>query len=365
MRTLGSLDHGRQNNFDVIRFTAATMVIFAHSFALLKQIDPLGRLTGFIDCGALAVDIFFVISGYLITKSLMRRPLIEYVQARMLRLFPGWAVAVLFCALIVGPVASLLPLHTYLSNSGVQTFLFNEVNNIISSHYVDPMLPGVFKSNPYPHVNGALWTLYWEVWCYIRFFFIGLIGFLFHKMIPIDRFIRATISVLFVYYFIRIALFEGNGFESFDSLRFISNFLTGAIAYVYRDKIRLYPALAVGLLIACVFAYHHAVFLPLFRLALGYTILVVAFHPLVRLNNFGKYGDFSYGIYIYAFPIQQVIISHHPGITPMQLCLSAFAVTLPVAVLSWRLIEKPALGLKEKLIFARNRLTSQSLPQHQ
>src|SRR5579884_2478670 len=105
MYTIGSLDRGRQNNFDYIRFTAAVMVIFAHSYSLLKQTDPLGRLTGFIDCGALAVDIFFVISGYLITKSLMRRPLIEYVQARVLRLLPGWAVAVFFCAFIVGPVA--------------------------------------------------------------------------------------------------------------------------------------------------------------------------------------------------------------------------------------------------------------------
>ena len=170
-------DSGRDNNFNLLRFVAATLVIWSHSYALLPNglpSDPSVRVLGFGFAG-IAVNAFFAISGFLIVRSyIQHNNLGIYLQARALRIMPGLVVAVLFCALVVGPLFTSLPLNDYFGNSGVGRFI---TSNIVM-YQRTANLPGVFSENVSAGVNGSLWTLSYEVSMYLAVAILGVLGLL-------------------------------------------------------------------------------------------------------------------------------------------------------------------------------------------
>lgn len=306
MNNLQQLDSGRNNNFDLIRFIAASMVIFSHSYWLTgnEAIEPLGKLCGIVNFGSLGVKVFFAISGYLITKSLMRQPtLTGFVWARVLRIFPGLFAASVFCAFIIGPICTVLPIGQYLTNSA----LFSFVWRLTTLHSYPNTLPGVFISNPIPNnINSPVWTLPGELMMYICVLFLGAV------LLIVKKGVKSLITVvplaLVVLAFVwSVDWLYGNNWYivSWGILFFL-----GMACYFFRSKIVLKVPVFIIMCIAFLLLFHFR-----FRfietaldVVLMYGILVFSYHPKLQVKNFHKIGDLSYGLYIYALPIQQLVV---------------------------------------------------------
>ena len=330
--------HGRDNNFNLVRFIAATSVILFHSYALLGQRDPLYvAARGAVDMGYLGVMIFFVVSGFLVTKSFERqRSVRAFVAARVLRIYPGLAIAALF-TVAVGALCTTVPWYAYFRDS--QTLEYLAVT--ISGWDLRDRLPGVFVNNPYPGaVNGSLWTLPIELKFYVGCLAAGVAGLLRGPW----RFNLAFAAAL--------AIFGSHPdwFPVHPEMavvrQFALAFSLGAFAWVNRRWLPASPALAAACL-AVLFVNplqlgRGIYFLPL----VAYVLLVFALHPALRLSTFNKLGDYSYGLYIYSFPIQQFVIARWAQVSSSSVFWAAFPATLVFAVASWHLLERRILALK-------------------
>ncbi len=228
MKTIGYFCNSRNNNYDFLRFLAAVMVIFSHSFALSYgngekewcSLITREQLT----FGRIAVIVFFIISGFLIAQSFERsRSLIKYAKARVLRIMPALA-GVIFFTVFIGLITTTLPLPEYLTNKDMYKYLKN-ISVILSTD----KLPGVFDGNIYPSaVNGSLWTLKFEVMCYV---IIGILGGLKILKKPVLLILFALTYMVFVTNSWGI-LFSSDMYRlSYLSLFFFA----GTLFYLFRD----------------------------------------------------------------------------------------------------------------------------------
>jgi peptidoglycan/LPS O-acetylase OafA/YrhL len=319
----------RSNNFDSLRFLAAVGVVISHSVPLTY--GPHWPLTpsAFFDIvgalGGIAVQIFFIISGYLITASYLntKNPR-RFIRARFLRLVPALLAVLWLLAFGLGPFLTTLPLRDYFHSLLPYRAAFG-----LSDH-----LPGVFTHNPFSSgIDGSLWTLRYEALCYLAVLLLGLAG----------QLRRLPITGLFV-----ILLAARLYFGNIPALDLGTIFAAGAVIYVWQ------PKLTAGFAVPCAMLWLLSMQFGFSTLAsdtiFAYLVIYLGLAPGFKLPNFAKYGDFSYGIYIYAWPIQQTIASRlHVG------WLANIAITLPIvlvlAFLSWHFIENPMLQLKNKKLF--------------
>ena len=341
--TIAALLHGRDNNFNLIRFLAASAVLLDHSFALVAHDQTASALIDVerLEIGRLAVDVFFILSGFLVTRSVMTQPtLIDYAVARFLRLFPALLVACIGIAFVLGPIVTSASLGDYFTDP--RPWLFVPLTTSLITHSMT--LPGVFEQVPESGViDPPLWTLRYETMCYVLLALFALVGAL------ATRF-RATLTlavILGAYAFITFATSWRGDSSAIDSAaRFVLDFFLGGAFYVFADKIRvdLRVALVLGLAAAATFgtAAHEAVF----RVALTYGLLWFALVPAGAIRRFNLIGDYSYGIYILCFPIQQTFVMLNPQITPGWLFMCSFPAVLALAILSWHFIEHPPLRRK-------------------
>jgi peptidoglycan/LPS O-acetylase OafA/YrhL len=341
--TIAALLHGRDNNFNLIRFLAASAVLLDHSFALVAHDQTASALIDVerLEIGRLAVDVFFILSGFLVTRSVMTQPtLIDYAVARFLRLFPALLVACIGIAFVLGPIVTSASLGDYFTDP--RPWLFVPLTTSLITHSMT--LPGVFEHVPESGViDPPLWTLRYETMCYVLLALFALVGAL------ATRF-RATLTlavVLGAYAFITFATSWRGDSSAIDSAaRFVLDFFLGGAFYVFADKIRvdLRVALVLGLAAAATFG--TAAYEAVFRVALTYGLLWFALVPAGAIRRFNLIGDYSYGIYILCFPIQQTFVMLNPQITPGWLFMCSFPAVLALAILSWHFIEHPALRRK-------------------
>jgi peptidoglycan/LPS O-acetylase OafA/YrhL len=337
----------KTNNFGFLRLLFAILVILAHSPELTdgnRTRELLTSIFGTVTFGDVGVDGFFLISGYLITKSFVQSgSIFEYSLKRILRIYPGYIVAFLVCLLAVGPLVG-----GQLSELSITSMLGHMLT------LKPPQLKGVFEGMPYPALNGSMWTIAYEFRCYLLVLALGTAGLLSKRMfVLIWTVIALSLSI------VRLSIFEDPpqlmlaliGHPE-HSLRLTGIFGCGALFYLYRDRIRYHWTLA------CVAGCGAMVLLfsPMMgEIALsilgGYVLFWFAVNiKAAALASVGQKVDFSYGIYLYAFPAQNVLIWLYPGISPWLV----FAVATPIACIlafaSWHLIEKPFLNLKTAFI---------------
>jgi peptidoglycan/LPS O-acetylase OafA/YrhL len=346
-RVIGNLSKDRSNNFDAIRFLAASAVIFSHSYPVTTGNDNKEVLyilsKGQITCGSIAVAIFFTVSGFLICYSWEKsNSTITFLKSRILRIFPGLFFVLLFAMFILGPLVTDLPLKYYFFNIKTYTYIESITLHNIQQYY----LPGVFIHNIYhpivgPIVNASLWTLEYEFLFYIIVAILGIIGAL----------RKSSVLGFFIIFFalpvtLRYIHLSPWCFNTMELFRY---FAAGMIFYLFRMYIplnRYLAFLSASILILLLFI---GKFVEIFPLPGSYLIFYFAFSKNIKLYSFAKYGDFSYGLYIYSFPIQQTITFYfHNDIYPLANFIFSYPIVLTFAIISWHIIERPFLKLKNK-----------------
>ncbi|WP_298207627.1 acyltransferase [Acidovorax sp.] len=323
------------NNFDAIRIVAATMVLYSHHFALTGQMEP--SFFGIHSLGGLAVTIFFVLSGYLVNASWQRDPnLWRFGLRRFLRIWPALTVAVVLTAYVLGAWVTQLPLKEYLTHRATANYLQ------ALGMKIQFVLPGVFENNPYRlGVNGSLWTIPIEVRCYIALGLAGLIGLL--KYRPV---LLLSIAVLIGWFLARSNPdLTGTVNHSRELSAF---FLAGAALYTLEPYWRRRPALwgvVIGLATAMIWmaGWRHSALL----MGLPFFIIYAGTQTTAYVRRAGRWGDPSYGIYLFAFPIQQTVIQYGwPQLGFAGTLAVSLIITVALAYASWHLVEKQALRFK-------------------
>ncbi len=333
------------NNFGLLRLLLALAVVVSHAFSVTTGIvddEPLARLTGFT-LGEHAVNGFFAISGFLVTMSYDRRGLQDYVIARTLRIAPGLIVAVLVVALVMGTALTRLSASAYLAEPGLWRFITATLTTFKSA----APLPGVFADNPLRFPMGTVWTLKYETLCYLGVIGFGLAGLMKARGLALGIAVALTIAVL-----VR-EIIAPNGAKGVETaLRLPLIFLVGGLIYLWREKVPLSLAgLALGLA-ATALLIATPLYKPMLYLVTGWASIVLALAPGLTHRPTEPRADLSYGVYLYGWPVQQALVALWPLAGAWLLLVPALALTAIVAALSWYLVEKPALGLKRRLIAA-------------
>jgi peptidoglycan/LPS O-acetylase OafA/YrhL len=237
-----------------------------------------------------------------------------------------------------------LPLAEYLRDPGLWSFLRGTLTTFKSN----AALPGVFEANPYRAPLGTIWTLKYEVLCYLGVLVAALCGLL-RRWIPALLIVAALAVALTA----AIALRGPDlpkGLET--ALRLPLIFSAGAGLYLWRDRLRVSGGALACLVVAAVILAKTPAYPALLFLAEAYGAVWLALGPMAR-RLFDPKADLSYGIYLYGWPIQQSLHALWPEPSGFALLAPALALTLPVAVLSWYGIERPALALKARALGRR------------
>ncbi|CUB02772.1 acyltransferase family protein [Marinomonas fungiae] len=354
MPVFPKIDHlcnGSDNNFNLIRIICAWGVLFAHSYVLISNrpnlIDPFQAYFK-IGMGTFFVTVFFAISGFLICRSLDRsRDLKKYFWARSKRIFPALIVVLLLTVFALGPIIAQDDLASYFSSPITWHYLLNI--NLLNTH-TQFELPGVFENNPHPStVNGSLWTLPIETWMYVMTAVIfSLCRFTKRYLAPWKLYLVLLIVFIPVICYKAEQYLTTQQDEHYSMLLFIAAFAMGSIMYSLRQHIAIHWLPALAMLCLVPWLSDNIVYPIYYSLVISYCVLAVAYLPKGFIRKYNLIGDYSYGLYIYAFPIQQLIVLQIPNITFSSMLILSTAITLCFATLSWHLIESPILNKSQK-----------------
>ncbi|UXA08037.1 acyltransferase [Mycobacterium sp. SMC-2] len=339
---LGQVFDPRKNALNAWRLALAAEVMLFHSWPVTGHMPPAAILQLFFSVG---VDGFFAISGFLITRSWLTDPrLRDYLAARGLRILPGFYVCLVVTAFVFAPLSVLIQggsaMKLLQSVAPVQYVLRNG-----AVAYLQPSIAGTLSGAPIgPTWNASLWSLVWELLCYLAVALIGVIG------LANRRWVSPVLLVVAVCAALAFPPLTFPGVWTIPQLaaRSAIMFAAGAVMYQWRDVIPArWSLVAVSVVIVGA-----AGFLPDYRvvaaLPLAYAVIVSG--ALLRHERLRLRTDLSYGVYIYAFPTQQLLaVCGLAALHPAVFFLIAALATLPLAALSWFVIEKPSMSLKRRL----------------
>ncbi|MFS8087452.1 MAG: acyltransferase family protein [Acidobacteriota bacterium] len=340
---------GGTNNFNLLRLFAAVLVLYSHSYYLLDrgQQEPVGAWSGWFDASVLGVSIFFFISGFLVCRSWdARRDPLSFLIARLLRIAPAYWCVLLAVALVLGPAMTTHALADYVRDA--DTWKYVVYGAVVHVQY---LLPGVFEHALAPGVNGSLWTVRLEVALYLMLLIAGLLASSEAAgSVLADRHRWAGPAVRGLLLFVWLLLLVKVAFAGPGYYRLTGYFVFGATCYRLRALCILHPGWALllaGAAIAFVGSWIGPVMIPM---AVAYLVLTLALHPELRLpSGWLHRNDYSYGLYLYGFPVQQTLVAAGFS-TPVAVLGWALPVTLCCAALSWHLVERRLLARKSAII---------------
>jgi peptidoglycan/LPS O-acetylase OafA/YrhL len=292
-------------------------------------------------------------SGFLVTKSLSERGNVaRYIMARILRIYPALIVAVLFSTFVVGMLFTDLPIIEYLLDRRTYEYVYKNIILVIPG--IPETLPGVFITANSQIVNGPLWTLPYEIKMYMLLVVIG--GLFLLKPIKIN--IKIFNSIFLMLTTISMGFFIARyslrtdpidfGFN-YDYFRFIAMFGSGVLLYMFRARILLSTKYSIFILIIISLStFYRPLFVSVTYISLCYLLLYLAYIPKGFIRKFNRLGDYSYGIYIYGYPVQQSVEQIWPNLHILVYFSVSFSCTLALSILSWHFLEKKVLHFKNR-----------------
>lgn len=343
-RTISDISLPGSNSFGVVRLFAAILVVYSHATGVVHGDaihEPLKDLTGFT-LGWHSVNMFFCLSGLLIAASIERsRSLIQFLWARFLRLYPALITIIFFmCAVGVFFTDESISFLNVLNLAARTVILFGD----------SATLPGVFVENPISGVvNSPIWTLRFEVICYLFLAATFPVVSLLQKKFPGFISMKPFSLLVLIACGAHMTFFYDEMTATFVShlARFIFAFFLGVAAWQWREALRpnllvmvILSVLTVGLIAGDI------KYAPIQIFAASYLALWIGSLSLGALARFTDEQDYSYGVYITAFPIQQAVYVMMPGASPLVNFLISVVLALFASILLWNMIEKPALKLK-------------------
>lgn len=323
-------DLGRANGFDGLRLLLALGIVVFHCHTLTDAdlFWPLETVARLI------LPAFFVLSGYLVMCSLKRCGTVrEFLLLRALRILPALVLVTLACVILIGPLFTTVGLRDYFSDSAVPAYLRNI---LVWPHF---SLPGLFEDNPRPAiVNGSLWTIQLEVICY------GLLALL--SVLSRGRLLGALLVLWATLLLFPEIPFAGLALAWLPAKDLVLGFAAGALLHRYRGRVVLHPW--AGLIsLSLAFCLVGAGFAALAVLPLAYGVIWLALRrvpaPLTR-------ADYSYGLYLAAYPLQQTAIYLFPGIAWWGVLTIALPLALICAAILWHGVERPLLARKHEIV---------------
>ncbi len=336
---------GHPSGFDYLRVILATSVLLWHSYQISygtqAALDFWGTSPGFIL--ELILPMFFALSGFLVSGSLERnRDLRKFLTLRIIRIYPALCVEVFVSALILGPIVTAFHLHEYFTTRTFYSYMMNTIGWI---HY---FLPGVFLNNPYAGVvNTSLWTVPFELECYIILPILVLLGFMRSRLISLFMFTACTFLV------ISLLAYKGESGTPLGAIHgrvLLLCFLAGTIIFRFRDILPYSGKLALT-------AAALAIVMLRYNATVCFAPLLVAYVTsyLGMLNPKRTFlidtGDYSYGLYLYAAPIQQTVAWALGQANCWKLNVAiALPATVLFALFSWHTVEKPFLKVKRYVL---------------
>ena len=330
------------NNIDIFRVIAASLVIYGHSYALVpdaKFNDVIQWILVFDYSGSIAVKIFFFLSGLVVTNSLLaKKDGVDFLIARFFRIFPALLVVLFAMAFIVGPILTTISLSDYFSS--MLPFYY-----VLNGFFMDIqyLLPGVFEGNKNSVINGSLWTIPFEVFCYlflIALFFVGVT--------------KSRILMTLVFIPIVIDQASGNALlftwlpQKNDVTLLAPCFAFGAVLAVWKDKINIDINTTAGVILLSLLLFRSNYNYYFAYIAIFISILYISTNSLVL--KLKPKVDLSYGIYLWGWPVQQIIVSMKPNQTAEFNQITSILVCFVISYVSWKLIEKPSINLGRRLI---------------
>ncbi|MDB2439760.1 acyltransferase [Hellea sp.] len=333
---------GHDNFFTPLRLVFAILVVVGHTFNVaLRSLEAEPQIFFQYNYSFIAVNLFFIASGFLVTKSMLYRGDIpEYASARILRIYPALIGVLLFTMFVIGPLATSLPWAEYFTH---KDFL-KQPFAVLSFYQTDMFLPGIFQSN-YEQLAGApLWTLRYEFLAYIGTALIFSLGLMRKKWMVLAQFILPS-----------IAWVAANWLGILDSLpatiqallRFGMAYGLGAAIFAYRDRLSFHVLGIPVMVLLAVLTSKLYVFEIMMNLMLAYFVMWAAYVKAPKFNALQKLSDVSYGIYIYHWLVMQLVFMWFPSLSTLALLVITLPVTYWFATLSWHFIEKPMLTKKK------------------
>ena len=330
------------NNFDALRVIAALLVIISHSWVLGFN-EPQPQFFG-EPLGSIGVYIFFVISGYLVSASWFRSPSISiFIKKRARRIYPALIINTILSIVVLGPLFTNLPIENYFSDLSTYSYLTN-----LTAIKLQANLPGVFVDFPVTAVNGSLWTMPYEIFCYAALVFILSVIKNSRQMLILIFIAVIIIRLVMIDQFGDGKVVEGVYYHVYFYSKFLTSFSIGVAGYLISVQDgrwrKVLPFLLIGLFVSVLLVSNRTVNVILVQTAYSVTVLWIALHlPIFKILP-SKAGDWSYGLYIYAFPVQQILREYFFGsISILSFILVSVIATSILAALSWFLVEKPML----------------------
>lgn len=330
-----------QNNFNLIRLLLASLVVLSHSYEIKvgsRLTEPLTRWFGTLSFGDVAVECFFLLSGYLILKSWQSRPeALPYLWRRLLRIWPAYLVCYGLCGMVLAPNGAL--------RDGADFAWAPFVAGALT--FGQPVMPPAFAGTFFPGINVPMWSIQYEFACYLLVAALGMLGVRGSKV----AWLGAVLLWGGLFAVGQSGVLQPDGLAAHwlgkSFIRMPLFFLVGGLYAIYAARFQPTFLKVCGAALMLLASLQHASTAHLGLAIFGsYVLFSMATLKSPFLSRASRLPDVSYGLYLYAWPFSKLAYHWWPDQSPLVNFFSALGAACAAGWLSWTFIEKPALRLK-------------------